>query len=68
MLTDSTNVHGVKVMDSLRVETCNVEFSQSARNVTEFACGLVHRDLFTKDDRIGVVVSLDVAIRNPVCC
>ena len=56
IVTCTTDVHGEQVTGGLRVEACNVEFSQNGIDVTESACG----GALTKDHGTGLAVSLDV--------
>ena len=60
MLSGSSNTHGEKITDSLRVEAFCMEPSKGGRDVVESACGLLRGGLFTKNNRTGFAVTLNV--------
>ena len=60
MLAGSSNVHGEKIIDSLCTEAFCIELSKGGSNFAESACGLLHGGLFTKNNRTGFAVILNV--------
>ena len=64
MMAGSPNIHGEKIIDSLRIEAFCIELSQRGGSVTESACGLLHVGLFTENNRTALAVTLDVKMSS----
>ena len=64
VLTGCTNIHGKKVVDSLRAESFRIEFGKRGGNALKPLCGFHHGGLFTKDNGTGLDVTLDSKVSS----
>ena len=64
VLAGCTNIHGEEVIDSLRAETLGIALGKDGSNVTKSSRGFLHRGVFTKNNKTGFAVTLDVKMSS----
>ena len=64
VLAGCTRIHGKEVVNNLRAETFGIQLSKGGSNGTKPLSGFLHCGLFTKHNRTGLGVTLDLAMSS----